>query len=125
MVKGRPCEIFEVSISDDEVKLVSLDIINGRMEEEKFPSSQEMEVPDVKQQDYIVVQCFPEQRMSLMDDDGNIREEVKVVIDDALAAEIEEKCKETFLDDGTDIVCTIMSACGEEKVIACQAKPAK
>merc|ERR1712019_199887 len=118
MIKGRPCKIVEMSTSKTgkhghaKVHLVALDIFTGKKLEDICPSTHNMNVPNVKRTDYQLLDCSDDGYLSLMDDTGETREDLKVPDGD-----IGEECKNAPAD-GRDILCTVLSACGEEAVIA-------
>merc|ERR1712241_148726 len=59
-----------------------------------------------------LLDCSDDGYLSLMDDSGDTREDLKIPEGD-----IGEECKNATAD-GRDIMCTVLSACGEEAVIA-------
>jgi len=117
MIKGRPCKIVEMSTSKTgkhghaKVHLVALDIFNGKKYEDICPSTHNMDVPNVKRRDFQLIDV-EDGYLSLMDDGGNTRDDLKMPEGD-VGAEIQG-----FLDQEKDILCTVLSACGEECVIA-------
>ncbi|XP_023332604.1 eukaryotic translation initiation factor 5A-like [Eurytemora carolleeae] len=93
------------------VHMVALDIFTGKKLEDICPSTHNMEVPNVKRKDYQLI-GVEDDFLSLMDDTGDTRDDLKCPEDsvgdeikDAIAAE-------------RDIMCTVLSAVGEECVIA-------
>merc|ERR1712001_247215 len=118
MIKGRPCKIVEMSTSKTgkhghaKVHLVALDIFTNRKYEDICPSTHNMDVPNVARKDYQLLDCSDDGYLSLMDDTGETREDLKIPEND-----IGEECK-AAVADGRDILCTVLSACGEEAVIA-------
>ncbi|XP_023332596.1 eukaryotic translation initiation factor 5A-1 [Eurytemora carolleeae] len=117
MIKNRPCKIVEMSTSKTgkhghaKVHMVALDIFTGKKLEDICPSTHNMEVPNVKRKDYQLI-GVEDDFLSLMDDTGDTRDDLKCPEDsvgdeikDAIAAE-------------RDIMCTVLSAVGEECVIA-------
>lgn len=118
MIKGRPCKIVEMSTSKTgkhghaKVHLVALDIFNRRKYEDICPSTHNMDVPNVKRQDYQLNDIDQDGYLSLMDDAGEMREDLQLP-----EGEEGAKIKQDFEDDKT-VVCTVLKACGEEVVIA-------
>merc|ERR1719412_1921957 len=108
MIKNRPCKIVEMSTSKTgkhghaKVHLVALDIC---------PSTHNMEVPNVKRKDFQLI-GMDDDFLSLMDDNGDTRDDLKCP-EDAVGEEIRNA-----IDKETDILVTCLSACGEECVIA-------
>jgi len=117
MIKGRPCKIVEMSTSKTgkhghaKVHMVALDIFTNKKYEDICPSTHNMDVPNVSRKDYQLLDV-DDGFLSLMDDSGETREDLKVPEGD-----IGEECK-AATSEGRDILCTVLSACGEEAVIA-------
>jgi len=117
VMKGRPCKIVEMSTSKTgkhghaKVHLVGIDLYNGKKYEDICPSTHNMDVPFVKRLDFQLVDISPDNFLSLMDDGGDVREDIKIPEGD-LGEEIRGK-----FDDGLDVVCTVLCAMGEEQVI--------
>ena len=119
MLKGRPCKIVEMSTSKTgkhghaKVHLVGIDIFTGKKYEDICPSTHNMDVPDVRRQDYQLVDV-QEGYLSLMDDGGDTRDDIKLPEGD-----IGKEIKEKFENAGRDILLiTVLSACGEESAVA-------
>jgi translation initiation factor 5A len=67
-----------------------------------------MDVPHVKREDYQLTDISDDGYLSLMSDNGDLREDLKVPEGDVgtqLRAEY---------DAGKDILCTVLKSCGEE-----------
>jgi len=117
MIKSRPCKIVEMSTSKTgkhghaKVHMVALDIFTGKKYEDICPSTHNMDVPNVKRKDYQLI-GMEDDFLSLMDDSGDTRDDLKCpegeIGDEIRAAISEEK----------EILCTVLSAVGEECVIA-------
>jgi len=118
MIKNRACKIVEMSTSKTgkhghaKVHMVGLDIFTNRKYEDICPSTHNMDVPNVSRKDYQLLDCSDDGFLSLMDDTGETREDLKVPEGD-----IGTECK-AAISEGRDILCTVLSACGEEAVIA-------
>jgi translation initiation factor 5A len=118
MIKNRPCKIVEMSTSKTgkhghaKVHMVALDIFTGKKLEDICPSTHNMDVPNVKRKDYQLI-GMDDDFLSLMDDSGETRDDLKCPdsgeVADAIRGAIEQE---------QDILCTVLSACGEECVIA-------
>ena len=134
--QGRPCKIVEMSTSKTgkhghaKVHMVALDIFTTKKYEDICPSTHNMDVPNVSRKDYQLCD-IDDDYLSLMDDGGDMREDLKVP-DGDLGEEIRNA-----IADGKEILvrlsinfffkiilscksfqCTVLSACGEEAVIA-------
>merc|ERR1712043_130853 len=117
MIKDRPCKIVEMSTSKTgkhghaKVHMVAIDIFTGKKLEDICPSTHNMEVPNVKRKDYQLL-AMDDDFLSLMDDGGDTRDDLKCPDGD-----IGDQIR-TAIDNETDILCTVLQACGEECVIA-------
>merc|ERR1711893_255213 len=104
MIKGRPCKIVEMSTSKTgkhghaKVHLVALDIFTGKKLEDICPSTHNMNVPNVTRKDYQLLDIDDDGFVSMMDDGGDSKEDLKLP-DDDIGKEIKEKHEkgESFL----------------------------
>ncbi|XP_050521891.1 eukaryotic translation initiation factor 5A [Daktulosphaira vitifoliae] len=118
MIKSRPCKIVDMSTSKTgkhghaKVHLVGLDIFSGKKYEDICPSTHNMDVPFVKREDYQLTDISDDNYLSLMTDNGDLREDLKLPEGD-LGVQLK-----TEFDSGKDIICTVLKSCGEECVIA-------
>lgn len=117
MIKNRPCKIVEMSTSKTgkhghaKVHMVALDIFTGKKLEDICPSTHNMEVPNVKRKDYQLIDV-EDDYLSLMDDNGDTRNDLKCPDND-----IGKTIKDDLAEE-KEILCTVLSAVGEECVIA-------
>ncbi|KAJ0059936.1 hypothetical protein NL108_015866 [Boleophthalmus pectinirostris] len=117
VLKGRPCKIVEMSTSKTgkhghaKVNLVGIDIFTNKKYEDMCPSTHNMDVPNIKRNDYQVVN-INDGYMSLMNDNGDIREDLRVP-DNEIGKEIESK-----FANGEEFMVTVICAMGEECAIA-------
>merc|ERR1712088_752650 len=117
MIKGKACKIVDMSTSKTvkhghaKVHMVALDIFTQKKYEDICPSTHNMDVPNVQRKDFQLLDV-DDGFLSLMDDGGNTRDDLKVP-----EGEIGEEITNAIAE-GRDIMCTVLSACGEEAVIA-------
>lgn len=117
MIKGFPCKVVTQSTSKTgkhghaKVHMVALDIFTGKKLEDICPSTHNMEVPNVKRKDYQLI-GLDDDFLSLMDDLGETRDDLKCP-DNEIGEEIR-----SAISDERDILATVLSAVGEECVIA-------
>merc|ERR1711939_700610 len=117
MIKGRPCKIVEMSTSKTgkhghaKVHMVALDIFTGKKLEDICPSTHNMNVPNVTRKDYVFSMIDDDGYVTLMEDDGEQKEDLKVP-DDDVGVEMRDK----FEKDEQFLV-TVLSACGEERIV--------
>ncbi|KAM8916961.1 eukaryotic translation initiation factor 5A-1-like isoform 2-T2 [Spinachia spinachia] len=121
MIKGRPCKIMEMSTSKTgkhghaKVHLTGLDIFTQKKYEDICPSTHNMDVPHVTRKDYQVIDVA-DGFLSLMDDGGATREDLKLPEGD-IGKEIEKK-----FDNGDNFMVTVLKALDEENVVATKAQ---
>merc|ERR1712004_767324 len=119
MIKNRPCKIVEMSTSKTgkhghaKVHMVALDIFTGKKLEDICPSTHNMEVPNVKRKDYQLI-GMEDDYLSLMDDSGDTRDDLKCPDE---GTDVGNEVRASVANE-TDILVTVLSACGEECVIA-------
>jgi translation initiation factor 5A len=119
VIKGRPCKVIDVSTSKTgkhghaKCHFVATDIFTSKKMEELVPSSHNLEVPHVSRQDYSLLDISDDGFVSLMDDAGNTKDDLKLPNEDELAKEIK-----TGFDDGKELVVTVLKSMGEEMINA-------
>lgn len=117
MIKGRPCKIVEMSTSKTgkhghaKVHMVAIDIFTGKKLEDICPSTHNMNVPNVKRTDWQFVDLDDEGFVSMMADDGETKEDLKLP-DDDVGKEIKTKH-----DAGESFLVTVLEAVGEERIV--------
>ncbi|KAG9311029.1 initiation factor 5a [Chiua virens] len=122
VIKGRPCKIVEMSTSKTgkhghaKVHLVAIDIFTGKKLEDISPSTHNMDVPNVKRDEYALVN-IDDGYLNLMTQDGSGKDDVKVP-DSDLGKDIQRD-----FDEGKDLLVTIISAMGEEQAISYKEAP--
>lgn len=116
LIKGRPCKIVEMSTSKTgkhghaKVHLVGIDIFTQKKYEDICPSTHNMNVPHVTRTDLQLVD-INEDFLSLMGDDGVLREDIKLPNND-LGKEIK-----TRFNKDEQLLVTILCAMSEEAAI--------
>jgi translation elongation factor IF5A len=95
---------------------MALDIFTGKKYEDIIPSTHNADVPFVKSKEYSLVDISEDDFVSLMDEDGNVREDVKLPpFPDNFAREIRQK----FADAGDKTYAVqVLSAMGHDQIIA-------
>ncbi|XP_052072167.1 eukaryotic translation initiation factor 5A-1-like [Mytilus californianus] len=121
LLKNRPCKIVEMSTSAPgkhghaKVHLIGLDLFTGKKYEDICPAHHNMDVPNVKRLEYQIVSISRDGYLTIMDDKGQLRSDIKVEEDD-LGKEIKVK-----FEKEEDFMVSVISAMDEEKVIAMKA----
>lgn len=120
MIKGHPCKIVDMSTSKTgkhghaKVNMTGLDIFTGKKHEDICPSTHNMDVPVINRSDWQVIDIDDDGFLTLMDDNGETREDLKTtqVFEDVLK-DIEAKH-----EAGEDMMVTVLAAVGQEKIVS-------
>merc|ERR1711915_656676 len=103
VIKGRPCKIVDMSTSKTgkhghaKVHLVAIDIFTGKKLEDLSPSTHNMDVPNVSRKEYTLLNISDDGFLSLMADDGETKDDVKVP-----DGEVGEKIEKLFTTEEKD-----------------------
>ena len=119
-IKGKPCKVLSVSTSKTgkhghaKCNFTAQDIFTGKKCEDIVPSTHTTQVPFVVRKEYTLVDISDDDFCTLMSDDGETREDIKVPdIPDGFAHEIKEK----FGDDSKEWLITVLCAMGKEQIV--------
>ncbi|KAF2628980.1 translation initiation factor eIF-5A [Macroventuria anomochaeta] len=124
VIKNRPCKIVEMTTSKTgkhghaKVHLVAIDIFTSKKLEELCPSTHNMNVPNVRRQEYLLVDVSEDGFLSLMSDDGSTKDDVKLP-----EGEVGDKINKLFVEDGKDTSVIVLTAMGEESAIDAKEAP--
>jgi translation initiation factor 5A len=117
-IKGFPCKIVDISTSKTgkhghaKANITAIDIFTGKKYEEVAPTSHTLPIPVVVRAEYTVADVAHDGRLSLMDGDSNIREDLDLPAEEELASQI----KEAFAS-GKEITVIVQKAMGKEQVV--------
>jgi len=123
MLKDHPCKIVEMSTSKTgkhghaKVNLVGIDIFTGKKYEDICPSTHNMSVPVVTRKELTLCDISDDKFMSLMDENGNVRDDLKVP-----EGEIGEGISAKF-KDGEQLLVSILKACKMEAAVSFKNEP--
>jgi len=121
MIKNRPCKIMEMSTSKTgkhghaKVHLVGLDIFTNKKYEDLCPSTHNIDVPNVNRSDFQLIDISDDGFVTLMNDKGDTRDDLRLP-----EGEMGTKLKEEYVREDNTVIVTVMSAVGEEAIIACK-----
>mmetsp|Transcript_74461 Transcript_74461/g.174770 ORF Transcript_74461/g.174770 Transcript_74461/m.174770 type:complete len:154 (-) Transcript_74461:52-513(-) len=122
MLKGNhPCRIVDFCTSKEgkhgpaKVHFTGFDLFTGKKIEDMHPSKSTVYVPLVSKKDFQLANYDEEEgRATIIDEAGVLRRE--------LACAEEVRAKLSGLEEDADVVCTVLSAMGNERVVNCKVK---
>ena len=122
VIKNRPCKVVSVSTSKTgkhghaKCNFVATDIFTGKKLEDIVPSTHGTTVPNVFRSEYTLLDITDEDYLSLMDEGGETREDLKMP---ERPDEIVKSIREGF-DAGDSLILAVVKAMGEEHIMACK-----
>jgi len=121
MLKARPCRIMEMTTSKTgkhghaKVHLVGIDIFTSKKYEDLCPSTHNIDVPNVNRSDFQLIDISDDGFVTLMNEKGDTRDDLRLP-----EGELGEKIRSEFGKEDTSVIITVLSAVGEESIIACK-----
>lgn len=122
VLERRPAKVVEVHHAKpgkhghSKVRLIGIDIFNGRRYEGVGPVGHMISAPKVTKRDYLVVNIEDAKYISLLDEDKcRLHEGVTLNID---GNEVHQRLLEKFNDGLGQIKVTVLKAMGEEQIIS-------
>ena len=125
MIKGHPCKVVSFSTAKTgkhgaaKAMVTGIDIFSSSKYECTFSTSDNVDAPLVVRKEYTLVNIDDEGYMSLMDESGNMKEDIKIPEDEWLK-DVTDKCKEILAASNRECMVSIVSAMGNEKLISCK-----
>ena len=122
LFQNRPCKIVEYkSIKTGKhghakINLVGIDIFNGKKYQDTLPSDHNVIVPEIKRTEFSVINCDEDNYLSLMDLNGNIREDLKCPNEVESDFLISEKIKK-LVKSGKEVFVTVLETMNIEKIV--------
>lgn len=119
VIKGHPCKVVDISTSKTgkhghaKANITALDIFTAKKLEEVSPTSHALPAPFVKSTQYQLLDINSDGHLSLMDDENNTRDDLKLPEDAELAGQIKEA-----YEAGRSLVVTVVGAMGIEQVLS-------
>merc|ERR1711959_519779 len=126
MIKGNPCKVLDVSTSKTgqhghaKCHFVAQNIFTGKKQEELCPATHNIDSPFVTRSDYQVMDIGEDGYLSLMDPEGNTREDLSFPEGTDDDAKVVAMIKDYFEAGDCDVYVTVLGACGTEKVVDCK-----
>lgn len=119
MIKGQPCKVSEVSTSKTgkhghaKCNFVAYNIFNNKKLEDMVPSTHGTTVPVVSRTEYTLVDIDDDEYVTLMDENGDTREDLQLPdFPEGYSEEIKKDFEEKQL------VVTVLKACGKEQIMS-------
>ncbi|EKX74023.1 eukaryotic translation initiation factor 5A, putative [Theileria equi strain WA] len=125
MLKGHPCKVVEYSTSKTgkhghaKANITGIDIFTGKKYEDICPTSHNMDVPTVKRTEIQLI-AIDDGFTTLLNPDGSTRTDLPLPKDSEGAFDEVSKQVMALYDAGKEVLVTVLSACGIEKIIACK-----
>ena len=123
LINGFPCKVVDISISKTgkhghaKASITALDIFTNKKYEDQAPTSHNLEQPVVKSTEYTLCDITEDGMVSLMNEAGDIREDLEMPKDDEVAVPM----KEAF-DAGKEVQCRVVAAMGKEVIMGFKSK---
>ena len=123
MIKGHPCKVVSFSTAkvgkhgSAKAMVTGIDIFTSNKYECTFSTGDNVDAPLMKRIEYTLINIEDDGFVSLMDDNGNMKEDLKLPEDEWLK-DVTDKVKAIFEDGKKECIVTVVSAMGQEKLIA-------
>merc|ERR1712050_588861 len=84
LIKGFPCKVVEVTTSKTgkhghaKASITGVDIFTNKKYEDSVPTSHNVDVPNVNKTEYTLISLDDEGYVTIMDDEGEMREDLKL-----------------------------------------------
>eukprot|EP00358_Blepharisma_japonicum_P006041 CAMPEP_0202945082 /NCGR_PEP_ID=MMETSP1395-20130829/6051_1 /ASSEMBLY_ACC=CAM_ASM_000871 /TAXON_ID=5961 /ORGANISM="Blepharisma japonicum, Strain Stock R1072" /LENGTH=113 /DNA_ID=CAMNT_0049644707 /DNA_START=119 /DNA_END=460 /DNA_ORIENTATION=+ len=93
-------------------KITGIDVFTGNKYEEIHPTSHNIDIPNISRIDYTLCDIARDGFVSLMDEEGNTKEDLRLP-DDEEGAKIR-----SLFEAGQTVSVTVMKAMGQERIMA-------
>ena len=123
MIKGHPCKVVSFSTAKTgkhgsaKAMVTGIDIFSSNKYECTFSTSDNVDAPVVKRVEYSLINIDDEGFATLMTDSGDIKEDLKLPEEEWLK-DVSDRIREIFEDGKKECFVTVVSALGQEKIIA-------
>lgn len=123
MIKGHPCKVVSFSTAKTgkhgaaKAMVTGIDIFSSNKYECTFSTGDNVDSPVVDRKEYTLLTIDDEGYMSLLKDDGDIKEDLKLPEDEWLK-DVTDRIKDIMAAGEKECLVTVVSAMGQEKLIA-------
>lgn len=117
-IDGHPCKVVDVSTSKTgkhghaKASIVGLDIFTDKKYEVVSPTSHNVMVPVIKRVEYQLIDVDDEGYVSLMDEQGNSKDHLKLPEGD-----LGDHIREAQESGKSEVYCTVLSSMGNEMIV--------
>ncbi len=121
LFNGRPCKVVDYSTAKTgkhghaKASITGIDIFTGKKYEDSLPCSHGVEIPNIKRTEWQVISLDGDNYLTLMDQLGNTRSDLKLPDDTPDDAKLSERIT-LIVEEGREAYVTILEAMGIEKV---------
>jgi len=119
LIKDKACKVVEISTSKTgkhghaKANITAVDLFTGKTAEDSVPTSHNVMCVNVTKTEYDLTNLNADGSATLMDEKGEYREDLILDNETDLFGHI----KEAF-DKNQDVIVTVMSAMGKERIVA-------
>lgn len=123
MIKGKPCKVVSFSTAKTgkhgsaKAMVTGIDIFTSSKYECTFSTGDNVDAPLVKRLEYTLINIDDDGYVSLMNDAGDIKEDLKLPEDEWLK-DVSDKIKEIFNEGKKECIVVVVSAMDQEKIIS-------
>lgn len=127
MLKGFPCKVTDYSTAKPgkhgsaKASIVGLDIFTGKKYEDSMPTSANVMIPIVNKVEYEVADIDDDDFVSLIKDDGSLKSDLKLPVNDEDVYKELKAMWENNKDKG-QVFFSVTSAVGQEKIVTGRVK---
>eukprot|EP00294_Goniomonas_avonlea_P014783 CAMPEP_0114539628 /NCGR_PEP_ID=MMETSP0114-20121206/338_1 /TAXON_ID=31324 /ORGANISM="Goniomonas sp, Strain m" /LENGTH=151 /DNA_ID=CAMNT_0001723741 /DNA_START=43 /DNA_END=498 /DNA_ORIENTATION=+ len=117
VMNGRPCKVVELTTSKTgkhghaKAHIVGLDIFTNKKIEDLCPSTHNMNIPNVTRTEFTLMN-IDDDFANLLGEDGSEKNDLKIP-----DTEVGKQIRDAF-EDGKEVTVTVISAMGEEQIMA-------
>ena len=123
MIKGHPCKVVSFSTAKTgkhgsaKAMVTGIDIFSSNKYECTFSTGDNIDAPLMKRAEYTLINIEDDGFVSLMDDSGEMKEDLKLPEDEWLK-DVAEKARSIFEEGKKECIVVVVSAMGQEKIIS-------
>ena len=120
-IKGRPCKVLSISVSKTgkhghaKCNFETVDIFNGKKIMDMVPSTHGTTVPIVKKEEWDLMNIDDEDFVSLFNDAGDSKEDIKLP---TYPADLANEIREAWADGDNQVIVTVQTAMGMEEIVS-------